>query len=117
MSLSLLVISVWFGLVLVGLAAMAVVGRHAARADSERDRLAVEHGTGVAMAGAALGSDVSVSLGQAPVLRACRDCLSVVSGAYETCPACGGQLHATHSLDTPADAPAQPAPAAGRSQL
>lgn len=98
MSLMLIILVVWVGVMVVSLAVMSAFGAHARRADENGDGF-LAAATSVAMPGVDMGTDVSVGLRARPVLQACRDCLSVISGGHETCPACGGTLAATRSLD------------------
>jgi hypothetical protein len=91
----------WVGLMLISLAVMSALGLHARSADATAD----EQLPPTRMSGAApTANEVSVGLQRKPVLQACRDCLSVISGAYEDCPACGGVLAPTRELGSPRQA-------------
>jgi hypothetical protein len=82
--------------------AMGAVARHADEQDARGQGLA----PAAAITGPSLGGEMALADARPPVLAACRECLSVVAGSHERCPACGGPLAPTHSLDAPTRDPA-----------
>jgi hypothetical protein len=106
MSAILLIVVIWGGAMLLFVGVMVAMVRLSRHADEQQARLENEAAaTAVELPPVELGGRVGVSV-QEPrvVLQACRECLSVVTGGHETCPACGGALVPTHVLG--ADEPA-----------
>jgi hypothetical protein len=96
---------VWMGAMLLFAGVMVAMGAVARRAD-EQDARGQGAAPAASLAAPSLDGEIALAGAGRPVLAACRECLSVVAGSHERCPACGGPLTPTHSLDAPTRDPA-----------